>query len=178
MLCCPKGACANLVMSNEWRMDESPSILCMWPSPLAPDPQEGLSFGLKMSANVTWRQAASTQQIGKPKPQTAVLEVCYQDMHPHEWEAETGAVGGKMNTRSRWQKQPLSQVRRPSNETTVTESGAQGSDCTVSRRCINQDWLTMGAQPIVSRDRRPTTLNWTLIQHGPNICTCNDVSAF
>ena len=38
----------------------------------------------------------------------------------------------KRNARSRWQKQPLSQVRRPSNAVTVTEYVAQGSDCTVT----------------------------------------------
>ena len=40
---------------------------------IAPDPAECLSFGSEMSAKVTWRQAASTQQTGKPKPQTAVV---------------------------------------------------------------------------------------------------------
>ena len=56
-------------------------------------------------------------------------------------EAETGGGDGRRrreqreenrNTRRRWQKQPLSQVRRPSNAATITESVAQGSDCTVT----------------------------------------------
>ena len=38
----------------------------------------------------------------------------------------------KRNVRSRRQKQTLGQVRRPSNTATVTESVAQGSDCTVT----------------------------------------------
>ena len=58
----------------------------------------------------------------------------------------------KRNTRSRWEKQPLSQVRRPSNTATVTEFVAQGSDCPVTAGAAATwtDTLWTHKQPIVS----------------------------
>ena len=99
-------------LSDEWRMKESLGILCLGSSPLAPDPQEGLSFGFKMSANVTWRQAASTQQTGKPKPQTALVGGLLPGQASAQMIGGDGSSGRrKRSTRSRWLNQPLGQVR-------------------------------------------------------------------
>ena len=83
-------------------------------------------------------------------------DVCKDDMKTGSINSPTIVVGGllsgnasarvrggdgrsgsrKGNVRSRWQKQPLSQLRRSSNAATVTESVAQGSDCTVTAATV------------------------------------------
>ena len=81
----------------------------------------------------TRRQVTPTQQTGKPKSQTALVVGLLSGHESARVKGGDGSNGNRKGyVRSRWQKQPWNQVRRPSNAATVSESVAQGSDCTVT----------------------------------------------
>ena len=110
----------------------------------------------KMSANVTWRQAALIQQTGKPKPQTAVVGWLLSG------HASARVKGGDRSSGRR------KKERKKQTAETTAETGAKTFKCrncsrfcgsriglySHSMRCRNPDWHTLGAQSIVFRDRR------------------------